>query len=786
MTVLSINYYDTYPVGSPSAPSQIRGQNVLSQNAQTYDISTKSLPTASFIKNIENDNWTKNFLWYDGKGRIIKAYTINHMNGYTTKETKFDFAGIPQENYTHHKRTEADNEITIGETYEYDTQNRLKKHWHRINNNPAELLTENIYNELSQIINKKTGGGLQDIIYSYNLHGSLTKINDPVTLNGKLFGYEIKYQNPTNTSAATIKFNGSITEVDWKTANDEVLRRYSYQYDQLDRLLKGTYSEVSVSVPRNDFFNESQTYDSNGNIMSLKRYAPHGSTTPVLIDNLSYTYSGNQLHKVQDITENYSGYPIGGNLLSYDVNGNMTSHTDKGISSIQYNFLNLATIIVTAPDRNLQYFYSADGTKLKKILEGKIVDYLGGFQYENGILQFFSTSEGYYDFTNTRYVYNYTDHLGNIRLSYTKSVSGFPQVLEENNYYPFGLKHTGYNTGNTSNPAFSYKYNGKELQTETGMIDYGWRQYMPEIGRWNGIDQLAENYISTSTYAYVANNPVLRFDVDGRWFNEDGTIDTSGKTPGFVSGKHYLNTFLGNNKNDVGGGSAVNIIINFLRNDKQVGNFVNSEFVKNGWYIIDAESMEDALTKLKSYLGDNLADNIFINAHGFESQRYILNEKGEAIRDPKTGQYKMIGDNGFHTLKDGILGSHLQQYISDKSSLSSDMIKSINSFIEIANYVRDGKNLIVASCNSVRYDDLFGVAISSIVKSKDIFVNRDYTSMHFSGTEGKEYITYQDFTSYNQTSQKYYIHGWVWFRDGIATQRNFNIKMNNYGVKTIK
>ncbi|WP_299176283.1 hypothetical protein [uncultured Chryseobacterium sp.] len=79
---------------------------------------------------------------------------------------------------------------------------------------------------------------------------------------------------------------------------------------------------------------------------------------------------------------------------------------------------------------------------------------------------------------------------------------------------------------------------------------------MADLGRWNSIDQLAEMYVSTSTYAYVANNPVLRFDVDGRWFNDDGTIDTSGYTRGFTTGKQYRESFLGTNKNDGGGGGG--------------------------------------------------------------------------------------------------------------------------------------------------------------------------------------------------------------------------------------
>ncbi|WP_369426807.1 hypothetical protein, partial [Profundicola chukchiensis] len=74
---------------------------------------------------------------------------------------------------------------------------------------------------------------------------------------------------------------------------------------------------------------------------------------------------------------------------------------------------------------------------------------MDSFQYIDGELQFFPTSEGYVRKTegNRRqqffdYVYNYTDHLGNIRLSYTtdpQSPSNI-KILEESNYYPFGLQ----------------------------------------------------------------------------------------------------------------------------------------------------------------------------------------------------------------------------------------------------------------------------------------------------------------------------------------------------------
>ncbi|WP_449397448.1 DUF6443 domain-containing protein [Chryseobacterium wanjuense] len=184
--VLSVNYYDQYPSGSPAVPSQILGQNVLSQDSQNADISTKTLATASYVKNIEDDNWTKNYIWYDTKGRVIGTYSINHLGGYTKTESLLDFAGVTQQSKVYHKRLSSDTEKVITQTFEYDSQNRLKKQWHQVDSQSQELLAENTYNDLNQLSNKKIGNSLQSIDYTYNILGAITKINDPANLNGKL------------------------------------------------------------------------------------------------------------------------------------------------------------------------------------------------------------------------------------------------------------------------------------------------------------------------------------------------------------------------------------------------------------------------------------------------------------------------------------------------------------------------------------------------------------------------------------------------------------------------
>ncbi|WP_317043224.1 RHS repeat-associated core domain-containing protein [Chryseobacterium vrystaatense] len=89
-------------------------------------------------------------------------------------------------------------------------------------------------------------------------------------------------------------------------------------------------------------------------------------------------------------------------------------------------------------------------------------------------------------------------------------------MLDTNNYYPFGLNHTGGNVLNSSGFGSwqSYKYNGKELQ-ETGMYDYGARFYMADLGRWGVIDPMAEQMSSHSPYNYVFNNPISFTDPSG-------------------------------------------------------------------------------------------------------------------------------------------------------------------------------------------------------------------------------------------------------------------------------
>jgi RHS repeat-associated protein len=262
--------------------------------------------------------------------------------------------------------------------------------------------------------------------------------------------------------------------------------------------------------------------------MSLIRYGDTDSSPVIAIDDLEYTYdSGNRLLKVKDNTGNPSGFKEGvyTGAFIYDNYGNLTQDKNKGITAITYNHLNLPKKIEFGSTDGITYLYNANGQKIKKTVVNSpsvsTVNYQGGFHYENGLLKFIATAEGYVNVTTRgyNYVYNYTDHLGNIRLSYTKNtLAGNPPVIvEENNYYPFGLKQKGYEPPPAYATSYKYKYNGKEFQDELGLnvYDYGNRNYQPDLGRFFNIDKFTEKYYNLTTYQYGANNPILYNDIKG-------------------------------------------------------------------------------------------------------------------------------------------------------------------------------------------------------------------------------------------------------------------------------
>ncbi|MEE9337836.1 MAG: RHS repeat-associated core domain-containing protein, partial [Methylococcaceae bacterium] len=120
-----------------------------------------------------------------------------------------------------------------------------------------------------------------------------------------------------------------------------------------------------------------------------------------------------------------------------------------------------------------------------------------------------------------KYVYQYKDHLQNVRLSYSdKDKNGSisqSEIIEEKNYYPFGLQHRGYNFAVNGAENNHKTYQGKEDEKDLGKNTYafGWRDYDPAIARFNKIDRFAEKYQSMTPYHFSGNNPIFFREIKG-------------------------------------------------------------------------------------------------------------------------------------------------------------------------------------------------------------------------------------------------------------------------------
>jgi hypothetical protein len=283
-------------------------------------------------------------------------------------------------------------------------------------------------------LQRKTGsGGSYANIYT----GSSINYTDTDVIANTTYYYQVRAINVAGASAFSIEvsataqditpdalayepqFNGNIAAIKWAswdgTENPEE-KVYSYTYDPMNRITGAYYAEKNTA--NNNWennpgvFNVNDiSYDLNGNIQSLTRYTHRellGSTdlisTITKIDQLSYQYeanSPNRLSNVADTGHPTMGFKDGskstGAEYDYDRNGNMRRDDNKGITSIEYNDLNLPKEITFASGNRILYYYDAAGVKIRKVVEEQIEGSTATTTtYYEGSLQF-TEKEGYPD-----------------------------------------------------------------------------------------------------------------------------------------------------------------------------------------------------------------------------------------------------------------------------------------------------------------------------------------------------------------------------------------------------
>ena len=239
-------------------------------------------------------------------------------------------------------------------------------------------------------------------------------------------------------------------------------------------------------------------------------------------------YTGNQLTTLTESARSSSATdiyapgsaPIG--TYTYDGNGNMVSDSRRGLT-LGYNYLKLLREVKAGSTVKARYTWLTDGSKLKVRDAGSNgFDYLGSLIYKSssagvrletasfgeGVIRASVSNSGQYEVN-----YFLTDQVGSVRVI----VDGNGGVLERNDYYPFGARHIRSDYPQLA--ANRFKYTGKEVQVtgELNYLDHGARMYDSGLGRWFGMDPMAEKYGSWSPFNYTLNSPIRFIDPNGMW-----------------------------------------------------------------------------------------------------------------------------------------------------------------------------------------------------------------------------------------------------------------------------
>jgi RHS repeat-associated protein len=458
----------------------------------------KSMVTGSKTKVLGSNTYLYSVVFYDDEGRTIQSQSTNITGGVDVITTQYSWAGLPLVMVNKQSNAIGTVQTTVAVTQlTYDDLWRVVKTQKKLSHSQVnggamaayKTIAENKYNKLGQIVNRtlgtkasNTAQPLAKLTMEYNIRGWLTAINKNfVTASSTMqntdeyFGMQLGYDKDGFGSFTKKQYNGNIAGNIWRSLGDGVGRKYDYDYDAANRLLKADFTQhngtgfainanINFNIKMGDGVNPNLAYDYNGNIKQMQQWGLKLNYSE-RIDKLAYNYipSTNKLLNVIDDDNDHTTrlgdfrasefyqqtVPV--KLVTtadydYDANGNLKKDLNKNIVSITYNHLNLAENIKINDGKTdkggnptystITYTYDAIGNKLRKLVDesfgdyfvSKTTTYLSGLQYLDNVLQFIPHEEGRIRLkpaqgttpASIEYDYMLKDHLGNVRAVVTE------------------------------------------------------------------------------------------------------------------------------------------------------------------------------------------------------------------------------------------------------------------------------------------------------------------------------------------------------------------------------
>ena len=325
--------------------------------------------------------------------------------------------------------------------------------------------------------------------------GSVTNLVSSITQPGCNCGYG--YDDNGNIASATL--NGKWT---------------GYTYDALGQLVQ--VNDHSDTRSGENGTTWKYTYDLGGNILKKERFAYNDTTNP--LETVTYTYGdANWRDKLTAVNGNAIAYDAIGNPLN-DGTWTYTWQNDRQLQKMQKSG-------VTA-----EFVYNADGLRVQKMVNGVVTKYT---LHGKNVVHMTSGADElhfFYDAQNKPAVVIFNG----IAYAYLYDLQGDVIGLVDNNgtqmvsytYDAWGkmLSKTG-TLASTLGTIQPFRYRGYALDEETELYYNQSRFYNPSIARFITADTTGvltaslKSLTEKNLFAYCDNNPVMRKDIDGAFWD---------------------------------------------------------------------------------------------------------------------------------------------------------------------------------------------------------------------------------------------------------------------------
>lgn len=356
--------------------------------------------------------------------------------------------------------------------------------------------------------------------YDYDANGNIMKLTREGAGKGLMDDFEYVYENVangylrnTNRLAQVIDHQSDDTrykeDIDSQGADN-------YIYDGIGNLTQDKAEEIDEIV-----------WHVNGKVKEVKRTS--GSTK----DDLEFWYDamGNRTVKIakprtaagvtDETAWKYTYY-------NRDASGNVMAIYKRTYETTGAN-LYKEKVDVTEFDlygsSRVGQYSPKDPSIAERTFTASVVG--GELRYQTDITNQVFTNTNESEYNKTYKTYELSNHLGNVLAVVSDRVipqssdaitteSFEAEVVSASDYYPFGMQMID-RTDNSGD--YRYGFQGQEIDSETGLVNYTFRMHNTRLGRFFAVDPLANDYSHNSPFAFSENRVIDATELEGLELN---------------------------------------------------------------------------------------------------------------------------------------------------------------------------------------------------------------------------------------------------------------------------